>query len=49
MDSIINLLVGDLTLMPEYLFLARCLSLCLIVDVLSSLISVIVSVAKSVR
>lgn len=49
MDDIIYLLVGDLVLAPEYLFLARCLALCLIVDVLASLISVIVAVARSVR
>lgn len=49
MDDIIKLLIGDLILTPEYLFLARCLSLCLVVDVLSALISSIVTVAKSVR
>lgn len=49
MDEIIKLLVGDLILTPEYLFLARCLALCLIVDVLSALVSAIVPVARSVR
>ncbi len=49
MDSIINLMVGELTLAPEYIFVARCLALCLVVNVLTSLISVLVPMVKSMR
>lgn len=48
MDSLIQLLVGDLVLSPEYIFVARCLSLCLVVHVLSALLSVIVPFAKNI-
>lgn len=49
MDSIINLIVGELVLAPEYIFVARCLALCLVVNVLTSLISIIVPMVRSMR
>lgn len=49
MDSIMNLFVGELVLSPDLLFVARCLSVVLVVNVLTSLISVIVSLAKVLR
>lgn len=48
MDSLIQLLVGDLVLSPEFIFVARCLSVCLVVHVLSSLVSVVVPLAKNI-
>lgn len=49
MDSLLNLFVGDLVLSPDLLFVARCLCIVLIVNVLTSFVSVIVPLAKSVR
>lgn len=49
MDSLLNLFVGDLVLSPDLLFVARCLSVVLIVNVLTSLISAIVPIAKIMR
>lgn len=49
MDSIMNLFVGELVLSPDLLFVARCLAVVLVVNVLTSLISVIVSLAKVLR
>lgn len=39
MQNIINLLVGDLVLPPELMFVAACIALCLVVDVFSLIIS----------
>lgn len=49
MDSIINLIIGELVLTPEFVFVARCLALCLVVNVLTSLVSVIIPMIRSVR
>ena len=49
MNEIINLMVGELVLSPEYSFVARCLALCLVVNVLTSLVSVVVPMVKSMR
>lgn len=49
MNEIINLMVGELVLSPEYIFVARCLALCLVVNVLTSLVSVVVPMVKSMR
>lgn len=49
MDSIMNLFTGELVLSPDLLFVARCLSVVLVVDVLTSLISTIVSLVKTIR
>lgn len=49
MDNLINMLVGDLTLTAEYVFTARVIVLVLCVEVLSSLLSAIVPLVRSVR
>lgn len=49
MDSMIQLLVGDLVLAPEYIFAARVICLIVCVEVLASLLSAIVPVARSTR
>lgn len=49
MNEIINLMVGELVLSPEYIFVARCLALCLVVNVLTSLVSIVVPMVKSMR
>lgn len=49
MNEIINLMVGDLVLSPELIFVARCLALCLVVNVLTSLVSIVVPMVKSMR
>lgn len=48
MDSLLQLFVGDLVLTPEYIFVGRCLGVCLVVNVLTSLISVVVPMVKSI-
>lgn len=48
MDNIINLLTSDLMLAPEYLFVARCVTLLLVVDVMCSLIQLGVGFAKTI-
>lgn len=49
MENIINLLVGELSLAPEYQFVAACIALCLVVDVLTGVLSAIVPLMRSVR
>lgn len=49
MDSLLNLIIGDLALSTELLFVARCFSVCVVVNVLTSLISVVVPLVRSVR
>ena len=49
MDNLINMLVGNLTLAAEYIFTARVIVLVLCVEVLSSLLSAIVPLVRSVR
>ncbi len=49
MDNMIQLLVGDLVLAPEYIFAARVICLIVCVEVLAALLSAIVPVARSTR
>lgn len=49
MDSLVNLIIGDLTLAPEYLFVARLVALVLVVEVLTSLLSAIVPIVRVSR
>lgn len=49
MDNLINMLVGDLTLAPEYIFAARVIVLVICVEVVTALLSAIVPVAKISR
>lgn len=46
MDSILNLLVGDLVLAPEFMFVARCIALTLVVEGFTALLSAIVPIAR---
>lgn len=49
MDSMIQLLVGDLVLAPEYVFAARVICLVLCVEVLTALLSAVVPIVRSTR
>ncbi len=49
MDSLLNLIMGDLALSTELLFVARCLVIVVTVNVLTSLISVIVPLSRFAR
>ena len=49
MDSLINLIIGDLVLSPEYIFVARVVAVLLAVEVVTSLLSAIVPVVRTVR
>ncbi len=49
MDSMINLIVGDLVLSPEYVFAARVICLVLCVEVLTALLSAVVPIVRSTR
>ena len=46
MDSLLHLLVGDLILTPEFIFVARCVCLCLTVEGLTALLSAVVPLAR---
>ena len=48
MEKIIYLLIDGLGLAPEYLFVARCLALVLIIEVMCSLIQLGVGFAKTI-
>lgn len=48
MDNIVNLLTDGLLLAPEYIFIARCITLTLAVEVLSSLVQLGAGFAKTV-
>lgn len=49
MDSIVNLIVGDLVVSPEYVLVVRLVAFVLCVEVLSSLLSAIVPLVRSIR
>lgn len=46
MEQLINLLVGDLALSQEFIFVARCIVLCLVVEGLASLLSALVPLSR---
>lgn len=49
MDNLINMLVGELTLAPEYVFAARVIVLVICVEVVAALLSAIVPIARVSR
>lgn len=49
MDNLINMLVGELTLAPEYVFAARVIVLIICVEVVAALLSAIVPIARVSR
>lgn len=49
MDNLINMLIGDLSIAPEYIFIARLVVLILCVEVVTSLLSAINPIAKLTR
>lgn len=46
MDSIINLVIGELALSSEYIFVARFVAIILTVEVLTGILSAIVPIAR---